>query len=87
MTSTNMVKWQCGRCREKGTLPVLHDAGVNTIRYAIERGHDRRAPGCHLLHGIKHVRAEHEGKTMRFATSAPPEDGTDTVAGREASRR
>lgn len=89
MTTTNLVRWRCLRCSEHGTLPVLDDVGAAAIRSAIERGHERRAPGCHLLHDIKHVRAEHDGKTIRFGVSElpPRDDGPETVAGREVSRR
>jgi hypothetical protein len=64
---THCIEWKCDRCGNGARLPQLHNATITAIRNAIERGHDRRSPGCHVLHGIKHVRAIQDGKTLRFA--------------------
>jgi hypothetical protein len=71
---THSIDWKCSRCRAAARLPSLHNATVDDIRSAIERGHERRSFDCHFKHGIKHVSAVQDGKTFRFA-------GSSTTAG------
>jgi hypothetical protein len=82
VTETHCIDWKCGRCGEGARLPQLHMSTLDHIRHAIERGHERRAFECHLKHGIKHVSAIQDGKTLRFGatpSSSAPASTTTTA--------
>lgn len=82
----SVITWECERCRSKGSMANLDDATYADIRDAVERGHERRDADCHPVHGIRHVVITRDGKRFRLA-SRPRDDGPETVAGREVSRR
>ena len=63
---THSIEWGCGNCLVRARLPQLAGATINDVRDAIVRGHERRSFDCHMAHGIKHVRAIQDGKTLRF---------------------
>src|SRR5581483_5571359 len=68
---THCIEWRCGRCHDGARIPSIPIATIADVRDAITRGHERRSPACHERHGIKHVRAEQDGRAYRFTSPTP----------------